>query len=102
MRPIDGNALSNSFTTQTNGPQATLEGGQYELSAASSGWNGATLALQQLLPDGATWFSRTDLALVHVNGIATGYLSPGQYRLNVSVATPSSAIAATLSRIPGE
>ena len=99
MRAIDGNALSNSFTTQTTGPVAALQGGYYEISAACAGWNGAHLALQTLLPDGQTWFSSTTLALT-ANGNAFGYLSAGQYRLIVGTATPSSALAATVSRVP--
>ncbi len=99
MRAIDGNALFNSFTTQTTGPTAALMGGYYELSAASGGWNGAHLAVQELLPDGSTWFTRTDLALT-ANGVAFGYCASGEYRLIVGTATPSSAIAATVSRVP--
>lgn len=98
MRAIDGNALFNTWSATGDGPVAALEGGYYELSAVATTWNGSTLQLEQLMPDGSTYFARTDLKLT-ANGVAFGYVSAGTYKLTVTAANPT-ALKGTLSRVP--
>ena len=100
MRAIDGTAAQ--LAAEGSSPAATLMGGYYELSGVCSGWNGASLRVSQLLPDGQTYFARTDLVLTHANGVALGYLSPGQYKLTVDTAVPSATVYAALSRVPSD
>lgn len=97
MRAIDG--IAASFTTQTNSPQIALLGGLYELAAACTTYNSAVVTLQRLLPDGATWLKDPTMKL-SANGVITGQLSMGSYRLIVDTGTPSATLFASLSRIP--
>jgi hypothetical protein len=100
MRAID--SINGTIASQTSTAAQVLTGGQYQLSGASGNWNGATLAVDQLGGDGSTWVPSTILALAHVNGVVNGYLPPGEYRLTVSVATPTDPVYGSLCRIPGE
>lgn len=97
MRAIDG--IAAQFTTQTNSPQVALMGGQYELAAACATYNSAVVTLERLLPDGTTWIKDTNMKL-SANGVVTGYLTMGSYRLIVDTGTPSATLYASLSRIP--
>ena len=100
MRAPD--SIVNKFTTQTSTAAAVLEGGQYQLAASSTTWNGAVLHVEQLAPDGTTWLPSTTLLNTHANAVTTDYLPPGQYRLTVGTATPTDPVYAALVRIPAE
>ena len=97
MRAIDG--IAAQFTTQTTSPQVALLGGLYELSAHCGTYNSAVVTLQRLLPDGVTWLKDSTIKL-SADGVITGQLSMGSYRLIVDTGTPSSTLYAALSRIP--
>jgi len=73
-------------------------GGTYVFAVASSAFNAATVALQFLLPDGATWLNAGVGTTLTANGAGVVYLGPGQVRANVTGGTPT-ALFATLARI---
>lgn len=86
-----------------------LDGGAYRLSAKAT-WGGGNLILQQLLPDGATWFTlfgrpstatpNTWVGLLAADGVLDFVsLPPGTYQLVYATGT---ALYASLTRVPLE
>ena len=86
------------FSNQAAGTLATMQvtGGYYQRSAHAT-WGGGNVALQQLLPDGATWLALG--SALSADGVDYFYLPPGQYRF---VITTSSAVYVALARVPFE
>ena len=85
-----------------------LEGGRYQLSAHAT-WGGGNLKLQQLLPDGSTYFSlfgqpstatpTTWVGTLTADGVLYFDLPPGTYQVVVTTATASYF---NLTRVPLE
>lgn len=73
-----------------------LKGGRYQF-AASATFNGGSVGLQQLGPDGATFLSV--VTPITVKGGQVLDLPPGQYQVVIVTAT---AVFASIVRIPGE
>lgn len=86
---------SKNVAAATYGPYA-VEGGYYQL-ANHATWGGGNAVLQQLMPDGVTWF--TISASITADGVAYFYLPPGQYQIVITTATGSSF---ALTRVPLE
>lgn len=88
-----GTAWSNISATP---PDFSLMGGVYALDAIGTGWGTVTLTRQG--PDGSTYI--TAATALSANGTSGAIsLPPGIYRLVIATTT---AVYATLTRIPGE
>jgi hypothetical protein len=68
-------------------------------SVVASAWNGATVALYMLAPDGATWLPvSASQASFTANGVGTVYLAPGQVQAQVSGGPPA-GVFASIARV---
>lgn len=90
-------AFTQNFVAAGSSPVFTVQGGTYELAAHSGSWSAGNLTLNQLLPDGVTFFA-TPLTLT-ADGRIQGNLAPGQYKL---VLTTTAQCNAALARVPVE
>lgn len=88
----------NTFAAAGSSDAFRLDGGYYQLAGQSASWGGGSLKIDQLLPDDTTWLASTALALTD-NGVAFGYLPPGQYRFTLATTT---AAEAAITRVPLE
>lgn len=89
--------LDNATVT---GSSITWQGGKGTLSVSCAGWNGATVTMQYLGPDGSTWLDAGANAILTANGYPVLFeLAPGQIRGEVTVATPSSGVYAKAIRV---
>ncbi len=81
---------SNGFkvagATATQGPFELL-GGEYGVTVHTDTWNGASVTLQILGPNGTTYV--TCVTAFTADGYATVFLPPGQVQMLVSVAVPT-------------
>lgn len=88
-----------AFTSASPGP-FKLKGGRY-LFGVTATFGGGSVALQALLPDGATFATVPDIAGNAVSLTAAGWktadLAPGQYKIAIVTAT---AVLASASSIP--
>jgi hypothetical protein len=82
------------------GTVAEVFGGNYVFAAASSNFNGATVALQLLLPDGQTWINAGVGTTLTANGAGWVSLAPGLVRCNVTGGPPT-ALFANIARVVG-
>ena len=94
--------LTESIVLLTNGtatgPQVQWPGGRGVFTAAGN-FSGATVALQMLGPDGATWFNTgTDTTLTSA-GVGAFDLPPAQVRANVTGGPPIGMYAGA-ARVP--
>ena len=94
MRAVDQVKVENASAT---GAATNLRGGKY-LFAAVATFNGGTVGVEMLMPDGSTWTAISALSITAA-GVATADLPPGQYRISIATAT---AVYAALTRVPGE
>lgn len=74
-----------------------LVGGAYMFMAVSANWNGGSVGLNLLGPDGVTWLSVVTAQTANGGGSLT--LPPGQYKFSVSGTLTAYA---EVVRIPGE
>lgn len=92
-------SFGSSAPVGVSSPTFVLNGGKYWF-AATGVFNGATITLQKIGPDGVTLVTpATTLALTQAGGI-TADLPPGAYQMTVSVAVP--AVSWEIVRIPGD
>ena len=80
------------------GTATGFSGGESVFQAVASAWNGATVALQMLSPDGATWQNCGAATTLTANGNGYVILPRGQVRVNVTGGTPT-GLFANVSRI---
>ena len=85
--------LDNAAAT---GPAKTWDGGRGQLKALGS-FGGATVTLQILGPDGATWLAVGSDAALTGAGVANFDCPPGQLRAAVSGGSPSGLHASVAS-----
>lgn len=80
--------------------QFNWPGGRAVFMAVSAGWNGATVALQMVGPDGTTLLdvSPTQTTLT-ANGGGAVDLPPCQIQATIRGATPSSGVYASIARV---
>lgn len=81
------------------GPQLYWPGGMGMFTAVCAGWNGATVSLQVLGPDGSTLLDAGGNTIMTANGLGIFYLPPCQIQAVVRAAVPSSPVYAAASRI---
>ena len=75
-------------------------GGSMVFAAASSAFNGATVALQMQLPDGATWINCGASTTLTANGMGYVLLPPGLIQVTVTGGTPTN-LYASIARVIG-
>lgn len=93
MRPVDG-------TLQVSATNAafTLAGGRY-LTCAVATFGGGSVKLQRLAGDGTTYVSVSSTTDFTAAGCAAVDLPAGTYKFLI---TTSTAVFATVDRVPGE
>lgn len=94
--------IAGNVPYQSSGPSGTTStswpGGQGIFSAVSSNWNGATISLQFLGPDGATLVTAGTGTTFTANNAGIFYLPPCQIVATVT-GSPTAAYA-TAERLP--
>ncbi len=89
--------IAAEITSASAGPY-TLDGGVYAASYASGAWNSATVTLEALAYDGATYVPVA--TAWYANGWAGPlYLPPGQYKLALS-GSPTDPIYVAVAPVP--
>jgi hypothetical protein len=88
--------LRNSTTT---GAAQNWLGGVGMFMAVSTGWNGATAALQILGPDGTTWLDAGGNTTFVANNLGIFYLPPCRIRVVIRTAVPSAGVYAEADRV---
>lgn len=93
--------LARNVSAQGNQPASTVYGGDYVFSVAASNFNGASVQLQSLGPDGVTYqnLGAAKTASDATGGTGFGLGSNAVMRIAVTGGTPT-GLYASLSRIP--
>lgn len=74
-------------------------GGAGEMVVNCAGWNGATVALQRVGPDGSTLMDVGGNTTFTANGNGIFNLGPGYLQATVRGAVPSAGVYAAISRV---
>lgn len=77
----------------TAGTDYAFGGGPCVFSVAAGAFNGATVKLQVLGPDGATWIDAGTACTLTANGFGFVYLPHSRVRVNVAGGTPTGLFA---------
>lgn len=75
-------------------------GGVCVFAVVASAWNGATVKLQVMGPDGATLIDAGVNTTLTANGMGVAYLPPGQIQATV-VGGPPAGVFASIARVVG-
>jgi hypothetical protein len=82
------------------GPLIDCPGGVCVMTAAASAWNGSTVTLELLGPDGQTMLVAGAATTLSANGVGVVYLPPCQIQAVVSGGTPAGMFV-SIARVVG-